>query len=263
MRALKRAAQFALVYITGLVFTPAYFLLKGNGLVQVLRGERLPRWKRSILVVLNHPSLLEPFVVGMLFFREWILSPAKWMPWFTPDRTNLTAKLSWFFWLGGARNIPIPRKREKDESRMAYGRAVYKALRKVAAVLRVGGRVTFFPEGGRTGSVPLKDRRRSPKGKELRPLLRVVGKLIERAKPTVLLVWFGYPWATYPEDERENAKWFHIKIRERTWRVIRPSGWLPIRIKIGQPMRFDGLKPSAIVEILQKSMMALADEGED
>ena len=240
MRTNKRA-QFALAYVAGLCIAPVYFLLKWIGLIKIEFPERLPRWERSMLIVSNHPSLLEPFLIPLLFFSEWVWFPVRWGPWSTPDRTNLKARLSWFFWVGGARNISIPRKREKGENNEEFLQAMHAALRKIRAVLRIGGRVVIFPEGGRTTSVPATERLKSPKGNELRPLRKRTGDIVVESCPTVLPIWIRYPWV-------ENPK----------------KGWLPIKTRIGEPMQFDsGLDAKVVVKRLQDALLALADEGED
>lgn len=240
MRKLKLAAQFVLAYVAGLVVASIFLALKVGGFIRIEHPERIPRNRRSMLIVVNHPSLVEPFFIPTLFFREWVWSPRKWGPWSTPDRTNLQKKLMWLFWIGGARNIPVPRKLGERESRREFVASVRAAFRRIRAVLKIGGRVILFFEGGRTTSVPPHERLRSPKGNELRPLRPTVGKLIAVANPTVLPISVTYPWVRDPK-----------------------KGWLPIRIKVGHPVRFDGLAPGAVVDILQKSMLALADEGGD
>lgn len=241
MRSLKKAALLALVYVAGVCIASVYFLLKITGLFKIEFSERLPYRERGMLVVSNHPSLLEPFFIPVLFFREWIWSPVSWAPWSTPDRTNLGRKLHWFFWVGGARNIPIPRKRAKGENNEEFLRAMHDSLRRIRAVLHIGGRIVLFPEGGRTTSVTAAERLRSPKGNELRSLRKRIGDIIVAARPSTLLIWVDYPWTRNPK-----------------------KGWLPIRVKIGELMRFDGESdPKVVVERLQKALLALADEGED
>ncbi|MBI4088093.1 hypothetical protein HY418_01785, partial [Candidatus Kaiserbacteria bacterium] len=104
MRRLKKAAQFALAYVAGLIVALAFYVLKWRGFVRVEHPERIPPRKASMLIVVNHPSLVEPFFIPTLFFGEWVWSPRKWGPWSTPDSTNLKAKFMWLFWIGGARN---------------------------------------------------------------------------------------------------------------------------------------------------------------
>ncbi|MCR4325575.1 MAG: 1-acyl-sn-glycerol-3-phosphate acyltransferase [Patescibacteria group bacterium] len=232
---LKKAAQFALAYVAGAVIALVFYVLRATRVVRVEHRERVPRRQSSLLIISNHPSLLEPFVIPSLFFTEWALSPRIWGPWSTPDRGNLRTKLVWCFWIGGARNVPIPRKKEKGESHDAFREATYAALRKLRAILRIGGRIVVFPEGGRTTSVPVVKRLRSVKGYELRPVRKRVSELIAQTDPSVLPLWVEYP----------------------------RCGCTRMRIKVGHVIRFGNIDPETVADQLQSAMLALADEGED
>ncbi|RJQ35513.1 1-acyl-sn-glycerol-3-phosphate acyltransferase [Candidatus Parcubacteria bacterium] len=240
MQKSNKAPQFALAYVAGTIIAGIFHLLRAVGLVQLIHGERIPRWKSSLLIAVNHPSLVEPFFIPSLFVREWIWSPIKWGPWSTPDRTNLETKFAWFFWVGGARNIPVPRKRAEGETNRQFLHATYRALRRMGAILRIGGRIILFPEGGRTWRIPENERLRSPKDNELRPLRKRTGEIVVAARPTVLPISVSYPWV---KDQRR--------------------GWLPIRIKIGHPVRFEESDPQVVARKLEAMLLALADEGED
>src|SRR3989338_111269 len=226
---------FVLAYVSGVIVGSVFHLLKLIRLIEVQHEDRLPRRQKSLLVLPNHPSLKEPAFAPPLFMKEWIFSQVEWGPWSTPDRNNLR-KVFWFMWIGGSRNLPMARKRLKGERREALAREMRASRRRLHVVLRSGGRVVYFTEGGRTTSVPVEKRIRTPKGKELRPLRPSLGDLVVATGASVLPIWFEYP----------------------------TSGWVWIRIKIGKLIPFDlTMTGSDIKNVVQESLLALADEGED
>jgi 1-acyl-sn-glycerol-3-phosphate acyltransferase len=231
IRPIRSCALLALAYVAGLAIAAAFFVLRLVGRIRVDFKDRRPRWQRSMLIVTNHPSLIEAFMLPVLFFPEWAFAPAKWGPWSMPDRAN-QKKLSWFFWIGSARNIPVPRQRAPDESEAAFEHARLRSRYRLLAVLRSGGRVFMFPEGGRTTSVPADERLRSISGKELRPLRDRVGEIILRTNALVLPIWIEFPG-------------------DRVW----------LRFKFGQAVRFrPGIRPHAVVRHLENALLRLADE---
>lgn len=233
MRKLKQFTLLALPYVAGACMRFTLLLLEAIAFVKIEHKERVPKWKPSVLVISNHPSLLEAvFLPAILFFSEWVWSPVKWGPWSTPDRANLK-KLLWFFWLGGSRNIPIPRKRKKGESREAFIVAVHAARRRINAILKIGGRVVVFAEGGRTTRVPSEKRLQSPRGHEIRPFVDGVGETIACTGCSVLLVWVEYS----------------------------KHAWPKMCVKFGTLLQYQkGTDPKTIARDLENKMLALADE---
>ena len=110
-------------------------------ILEIWYKQYVPYREQRMIIVLNHPKLLEAVFAPVLFINEWISAPGKWAPWSTPDQKNMKTKWYWFFWLAAGRAVRFPR---------GDKRGVQKALLRVLAILRAGGRVIVFPEGGRT-----------------------------------------------------------------------------------------------------------------
>ena len=85
---------FGFTYVLGILFGLIFHLSRLFKMVKVLHWERLPKRQPGLIVVSNHPSLLEPFLLPTLFFNEYILHPFS-SPWSTPDKKNFFDK--WYF----------------------------------------------------------------------------------------------------------------------------------------------------------------------
>lgn len=94
--------------------------------------------KKGLIVISNHPSLVEPGVLPFLFF-PWYLVFSRFAPISTPDKENYYNKY-WFFFL---RPVCIPI--ERNGSRKAL--AVLEKMEKIVREKRI---LILFPEAGRT-----------------------------------------------------------------------------------------------------------------
>jgi len=91
------------------------------------------------IVISNHPSMSETFIVPMLFFIAYLFNP-RVMPISTPDdRLYYRADLSF------VRPVCIPVKRD-DPS----GKGAFDFVRRAMKVLDENGSIMLFPEAGRT-----------------------------------------------------------------------------------------------------------------
>ena len=98
--------------------------------------------KDGLLIVGNHPSLLEPIAIACAFGLPWALFNLKFHPYQTPDEINFVKK---FKWLRYGAVIPI-RRTSKG------GRNDVTALYQLLYVLRYQRAVILFSEGTRTGN---------------------------------------------------------------------------------------------------------------
>lgn len=175
-RALYNLWYLSTTWLFGIVIGIIFEILKKFKKIKVLYPERFPRWRRRIIVVSNHPSLLEPLLLPALFFRQYLIHPLKYGPWSTPDRKNYYDRWYWF----GARSrlIPIDRK-----NRGRGGRT----LLRMKKVLDDRGIIIFFAEEGRTfkGQEFLY----SKKGKRIRRITRAVAWLALKTGASILPVW--------------------------------------------------------------------------
>jgi len=229
MRKLLSAILFCVSYVAGIVLATVYAIGEFLLIVEMQHKERYPRWEHNMIIAVNHPRLVEAVFAPALLIREWFLAPRKWGPWSAPDQTNTKKKWWWFFWLGLGRSVQVPRGDLKG---------MRKAFLRVLAILRSGGRVIIFPEGGRTWKG--KDHLMSRNGHKIRPLKNGVGKLVARTEASVLPVWVDY-----------------APVRHYFRRSI-------VIIKIGEPMYFPrGVSHQEVTVALEKALLDLADEGED
>lgn len=229
-----------LTYLFGIVLGIIFFVLRMIGLIRVLYSKRFPHWQGKILLVSNHPSVLEPFLLPALFFSEYLFCFSKYCPWSTPDENNFL-KHGWWYWLI-QKMIPVPRGDTKGEM---------KALRRMKEALKKGQIIILFPEGGRTSTGEKRGETllSSPKGNKIRQLKPGVGWLALTIGALVLPVWVKNTDKVVPD-------WYFAPIRD----------WEKITIKIGKSLRFRrGKQRHTIEQVTQKiadALLELADEEE-
>jgi 1-acyl-sn-glycerol-3-phosphate acyltransferase len=222
---------YFLLYPLGILLGLGFSLLRLIGRIKVLYYERLPKKAKNVVLVSNHPSLLEPFLLPALWFPEYVFQPLKSAPWSTPDRKNFYKEWYWF-WLR-PRAIPIKRGDEKEERRAFF---------EMKRVLESGGRLILFPEAGRT----FKGKKffLSKNGKKIRELKNGIGWLALKARSLIVPVWVEGTDEVLPNE---------------SWKI---KFWKRVIIKIGQPLKFTNQKISPRFVTLQitQSLLKLAEE---
>ncbi|PIS40231.1 MAG: hypothetical protein COT32_00805 [Candidatus Nealsonbacteria bacterium CG08_land_8_20_14_0_20_36_22] len=236
------------VYTIGVFLAVLLNLFRVLGRIRILHWERFPNYrcspklyKNGLILVSNHPSLLEPFLLPVLFWKEYLLHPIQLSPWSTPDKVNYYDKWYWF-WIRPLA-IPIERGNKQEELR---------AFVKLRRILNSGGIVVIFPEGGRTCNGKHGEFYWSERGKKIRRLKDGVGLLVQKTGAAVLPTWVDGAENFLPNFPN-RTKLYHAfpRFREK------------ITIKIGEPMKFEKVKSSG--EISQKLATILlhsADEEE-
>ena len=241
--------------IVGVLFC----LLEALGRIKFVHFDRFPIWEEKLIIVSNHPSLLEPVLLPFMGFPwmnfPWVFSsqwsrikfslrwfsrlrkelalPKKLIPANVPDRQNF---FDYGFWrLFQGINIPVDRN-GKPQDRIS-------TISALKDVLEDGGRVLIFPEGGRTFKAVQNSRFKSIGGKE-------VGKLKH-----------GAAWLAINTDARVLPIWI-----EGTDRVLPnnklplPRLWHRITIKIGKPFLISGSGREEATSEIRQALLALADE---
>jgi len=205
----------------GLIFT----LLRCLGRIKIINWQRFPARQKNLIVVANHPSFLEPVLLPLLFFPEYLKDPFS-VPWSTPD----SGLMKILFWLK-SRVIAINRAEVGSLDRVI-------SFRKMIKVLQNGGRIILFPEAGRT----FKQKKWcfSQKGKKIGVLSKGVIFLAIKTKALVLPVWVDGA-----EDALPNNKFPF----PRFWRA-------QVKIKIGQPLNITSREEVDLDQVL----LSLADE---
>jgi len=235
-RITDKITLLAVIYTIGSLLGGLLYLLKALKRIRILHWERFPRKQGNLIIVSNHPSLVEPILLPVLFFRDYFFHPIKLSPWSIPDKTNYYDRWYWF-WVR-PRAIPVDRKNKRAE---------LKAFFKMKNVLASGERIVFFPEGGRTFKG--KDFFYSPeKHKRLRMLKEGAGLLVAKTGATVFPIWVEGTDKVLPNSP---DKLYHCF----------PRIWKKMTIKIGEPLSFEGNKQKE--EITQKiitTLLKLADE---
>ena len=214
------------------------FILRIIGQVKVLHRERQPYWKRKLIIISNHPSLLETVILpAFLFFPQAIFNPFFYIPWSTPDKKNFYDKWYWF-WIRPV-SIPINRRNHENGARTLYDMVRLLEKKKILII---------FAEGGRTFRGT--EFEYSEGGKRMRPLENTVGWLIRRTQAHVLPIWVegtDKVLLNHPTKLFAGINW-----RER------------VTIKVGNVMQFKPTKrigsAKQIIESITQALLNLADE---
>ncbi len=214
-----------------------FFLLRIIGQIKIIHPERFPHWKRKLIVVSNHPSLLETVLVPSLFFHQYAVNPFAYAPVNTPDSYNFYKRWYWAW----ARPVSIPIERG---NKIAEARTLYR-MKEALDQKRI---VVLFAEGGRTfrGERFLY----SKKGRKIRELKPGIGWLVVRTGARVLPIWV------------EGTDQFLPNHQTKLFYSINPRA--KITIKIGKLLRFRlSLRIGSSKEITQKISQALLDLADE
>jgi 1-acyl-sn-glycerol-3-phosphate acyltransferase len=191
------------IHIMGPILGILVCFLEALTIIRFRNFHRYPVWEEKVLIVSNHPSLVEPVILPLMGFP--------WMnfPWaFAPLRRRIKLSLKWFeefkkeFFLAKKlvpisvsdkknyydkiymellRELNIPVKRDGSASeRLATVRALTR-------VLNEGGRIILFPEGGRTFKTT--EKIKSPGGNEIGVLKEGAALLALLTGARVVPVW--------------------------------------------------------------------------
>jgi len=234
----KRENSLVFLFFTypyGIISGVIFWILVFLNFIVIKGWKRFPRKKEKLILVSNHPSLLEPFLLPALFLGDYLFSPFKFAPWSTPDKENFYDKWYWFW--ARPRVIPIKRGSIREEA---------VSLIRMKKVLENRGIIIFFPEGGRT----YKGKRflKSFKGKKIRELKEGIGWLVLKTKANVLPVWVEGTDKVLPN------------ISGRLFSFPRFNG--KIVIKIGNVLDFkkNNLSKEEITRQIASALLNLADE---
>lgn len=220
------------------IFCGIFFLLfRMIGRTKVLHWERFPHWERKLIVISNHPSMLETVMVPALFFHQYMVNPFWYAPVNTPDLFNFYRRWYWAW----ARPFCVPIDRSNG---VTEGKSLY-LIRKALDAKKI---VVLFAEGGRTfkGKTFLY----SQTGKKMRELKRGVGRLVVRTGARVLPIWL------------EGTDTVLLNHPTKLFGGVNLKG--KITIKIGELMEFPTSqrigKGEEIVKIIEQALLKLADE---
>jgi 1-acyl-sn-glycerol-3-phosphate acyltransferase len=192
---LKQAAFFVLVCIFGVVLGLIFTVLRFTGKVKV-KGALPKKWERGLLLVSNHPSLLETVLIPLLFFPRILFNPFQYLPWSTPDRRNFeNFTTRWYLrWIRLFPVIPVER------GQIVTAVQIHEFVERVVRKLKEKKAVVIFPEGGRTssGKIELISR----KGKKMRKLKSGVSKIIAMSNCLTVPLWIDKTELVLPRGAR-------------------------------------------------------------
>ena len=234
------------IYTIGTLFGVLVLFLRIIGVIRVLNWDRFPKYhqnpelfKHGLIVVSNHPSLLEPLLVSALFFSQCIIHPFKLSPWNIPEEKNYKR---WYWQWANVRIIWLNRENSK-KARQTFI--------KVKDTVNSGGIVVIFPEGGRTFK---REKLYSRTGnKQIAILQEGIGLLIRKTDAPVLFIWVEGSDEFFP-----NTIW----IEGKRSRFPFPRFWKKITVKIGPTVRFEKVSKEEITQQVAARLLKLADEEE-
>ena len=200
------AVRFLIVnYLLGPFLGIIIYLLETVRVISIRNFNRYPLWREKIIIVSNHPSLLEPLLIPLLGFP--------WMnfPWiFSPVWTRIRFSLRWFKdlqkefalqkklvpvnapdkrnfydppYMGVFRGVNVPVDRGGSATQRSGAVAALKQI------LESGGRILIFPEGTRTFKTKPETRYRSEKGGELGELKDGAAWLAMTTGAQIVPIW--------------------------------------------------------------------------
>jgi len=231
------------VYVVGSIIWVVLLALKGLNKVRIVSPENLPKLEPGMIIVSNHPDLLncmyEIFLLPAIFFPQIALHPIKLMPWFTPDKHNFTDKWYWA-WLK-PRAISV----QRDNASKGASEA-----RKMLGVLKEQfGVLVHFIEPGRTctGKSFLFSKN---KNKKIRTPKSSVGWLALKTESSVWSVWLENGEAPLQPDK----KLFSWPSFSRGSIIVKYGKIMEASAEIG------AMSPRELTGVIAENLLELADQ---
>jgi len=168
-----------LSFIIGVVGGVIFLVLRISGRVQIIGKENLRALPTgNVLLVSNHPSLLEPVLIPFAgFWPKAMLNPSRYLPWQTPDRVNYLDKIPLLRFL---HCIAV------DTTSLGHRKDPW-AFRKLLRVLP-NFMVLVFPEGTRSGKTE-EAFCHTARGARIGEPKRGVGALIDKRNPLIVPIF--------------------------------------------------------------------------
>ena len=240
-------------------------LLEALGRIKFIHFERFPTWEENLIILSNHPSLLEPWILPLMgfpwmnfpwvfshpwsriqcslsWFKEWqkgFSLPKKLIPANVPDKNNFYDPL--YLRLFRGINIPV------DRNGGIQGRiGTVLVLKKI---LENGGRVLLFPEGTRTFKAVRQGEFKSVNGSQLGKLKEGAAWLALKTNARILPIWVEGTDKVLPNTESPTLKLRYLKL------------WHRITIKVGSPFLVQGKTREEATSEITQALLELADES--
>lgn len=210
--------------------------------VRLLHAERFPESKnlQKIIIVSNHPSVIDPFLVAGLLFKYYFFHPLKHYPLIVADKIGFYD--CWWFWPFRPVMVPVDR---DDKRKQAF------ALLKIKKAIDCGRIVIIFPEGGRTfkGNEWLYCQNGNDQnGGRIRPLRGGVGLLVQKTGATVLPIGIMGSDRIAPNSKHKLWTGFNF--------------FSTVTINIGEPVNFDPqLSRDEVTQQISARLLSLISEA--
>ncbi len=159
--------------------------------------------KGRLLIVANHPTLLETVILQLLMFPRKLVHPRRYFIWCVPSASLFRSW--WGRWLyKSARCVEINRNDKCSRRR---------ALRSISAKLKSGETVLVHGEAGRTNGKLADSPLINLNGRYMREMLFPAARIARIAEADVLPVWFEIPFWENKNDFKQ-ALWYWIRSGE-------------------------------------------------
>ena len=246
-------------YVVGPILGIFICLLEAFGRIKFVHFERFPIWDGKLIIVSNHPSLLEPFILPLMGFPwmnfPWVFSSQwtrirlslsffrdlrkefslqrKLIPANVPDRDNFYDPL--YFRLFREISVSV------DRNGNSHNRI--RTIMALKDILDNGGRILLFPEGTRTFKGVRKAGFTTPCGKQLGRLKNGAAWLATNTGAKILPVWVEGTDRVLPNEK-----------------LPLPRLWRRVTIKIGHPFVVEASNREAATAVITQALLHLADE---
>lgn len=173
---LRLIPDYMTVIIIGIPLGIVFALLLALGRIKINGYGRALRLvaRGKVIIAANHPSMLETFLIPLLFFPLYLVH-LRFFVWSVPDRRLLNPALRWLFWF--ARCVTLDRSDQNSKK---------PALYQLTEILEHNGIIVIHPEAGRTSKgekfVTRGDRR-------MRVFISGVPSLAQSTHTTILPLW--------------------------------------------------------------------------
>ncbi len=233
MKRLLEGGQFILFYLLHLGLGTILQVLKKAGRIKISYQEKIPYHQGNLILVANHPTLLEPVITNFAFFTRYVFHP-RLVPWNTPDRKNFYEPR--WCWCFRSRSVPI----DRQQGQISLSR---QSVRKIKEILQARQVLILFPEGGRTFKG--KELVFSRAGKRIRKLKEGAAWLVKQTGAAVVPMWIDGSETVLPNGKFPFPRFWKGKIV----------------VKIGHPLSFpDDVSRQGITQTITLALLELADK---
>jgi 1-acyl-sn-glycerol-3-phosphate acyltransferase len=227
------------IYLFGIILAIVFFIMQLLKQIKIMHSERFPHYKCGKIFVANHPSVIDPWIVAVLFAKAYLKNPFKYAPMIVADANNF-CKSKYWSWMC---SIMISVNRD-DKHSAGF------CFRKMQDALSKGRNIIIFPEGGRTFRGT--DFLISHTGKKIRILSGGTALLVKKTRAKLVPIWIEGTDEFCPNSEKKLFTHFVFGKK--------------ITIKIGEILDFGGPKlmeiesREEIIQIIGNALLSLADE---